>query len=361
MHWTFLFIFFLLLGCESPPEKEELIREVKSIVIADPSLMRSRPFPGITRAEERVNLAFRVSGPLIEIPVSVGDEVMKGEVIARIDPRDFEVSLQNAKAQLGKAKAALEFAESDFERADRIQKKDPGAISQSMVDQKREEKNRLTAEVLAAEALVDSASDQLRYALLKAPFDGRIVAKYFDNFEFIRAEQSVVRILDLTRVEMTVDIPEHLISYVSNADQVLVNLDVFPGKELEASVKEIGREASTVTRTYPVTLLLSPHDGIKILAGMSGEARFKGDLGEDSKQLAMIIPAQSIFTDTGNKKTYVFVIEPKTSQTIKREVELGYLTSEGVQILSGLKPGERIATAGVNYLKDQQKVRVPVE
>lgn len=345
-------------SCREPTKKEETIRFVKAIQVEDPSLILTRPFPGVARAEDRVNLSFRVDGPLVELPIVVGDQVKKGDVLARIDPRDYEINLRNVEANLAKSQATLKFAESDFARADRIQKKDPGAISESKVDEKREERNRLRAVVEGNVAQVEGANDQLSYTRLIAPFNGTIVAKYFDNFEYVRARQAVARMLDTSQIEMVIDVPDHMIPYANMIQDIEVTFRALPGLKLNATIKEIGEEASTTTRTFPVTLLMKQPKDNQVFAGMSGEARFIGSIEPDSPYASIIIPTTSVFSEVEDGPKYVWVIDDKTHITKKREVKVGKLTSRGIQVISGINPGEWIAIAGVHFLKDGQKVKL---
>ena len=357
-HLLLISLIFLVLGCQEPEEKKEIIRFVKTQIVSDPDILRSRPFPGVIRAEDRVNLSFRVDGPLIKFPVDVGDRVKRDQIIVRIDPKDFEVALQNAKANLEKSKASLTFAKNDYQRALRIQEKDPGAISERMVDKRKEEENKLIAEVKAFESQVEAARDQLKYTFLKAPFDGIIVATYVDNFEFVGAKQAVLRMLNTSRVEMVVDLPEHIITHIPSIKAINVTLDVFPGKEFSATVKEVGTEASTTTRTYPVTLVMDQPKDALILAGMSGEAKITGKIKDDQTERAVTIPLSAIFSDKESEKSFVWIIDENNLTVNRREVKLGQLVKEGVRVVDGLQPGERIATAGVNFLADDQKIRI---
>ncbi|MGA8164629.1 MAG: efflux RND transporter periplasmic adaptor subunit [Waddliaceae bacterium] len=356
--YPILLSFLMLTGCRQPPEEEEAVRPVKAMQVSDPTLILSRPFPGVARAENRVNLAFRVEGPLIELPIYVGEEVKKGETLARIDPRDYEISLRNAKAELEKTKAVLTFAKSDFARAERIQKEDPGAISESKVDQKREERNRLRAVVAGNRAKVEGAEDQLSYTYMRAPFDGVIVAKYFDNFEYVQAKQSVARMLDTSRIEMVVDIPGNLIPHAQLIKNIEVTFGPFPDLKLQAEVREIGEEASAITRTFPVTLVMKQPKKVQILAGMSGEARFVGQIAPDSPYVSILIPTSAVFTDGDNGQSYVWVIDVATLLVHKRKVTLEQLTSRGIQVSEGICPGEWIAVAGVHSLRESQKVEI---
>ena len=126
----------VLPGCRrEEPTSEESVRVVRAMKVADFSGLAQRSFPGRATATREVDLAFRVSGPLIARPINVGDEVKEGDLIARIDPRDFRVALRNAEGNLERSRANQQRAQSDYQRVLNIQKEDPGAISQEMVDQ----------------------------------------------------------------------------------------------------------------------------------------------------------------------------------------------------------------------------------
>jgi len=161
----------LLAGCgqETAPESDAPPRLVKALRIADASALTERTFPGRASATREVNLSFRVSGPLIGLPVKVGDEVKTGDELARIDPRDFEVKIQTIRGKLEQAKATRTVAEREYERAIEIQKKDKGLISRSEVDKRlgardasRANVNSLESALTSAQAISPLASSKTR-------------------------------------------------------------------------------------------------------------------------------------------------------------------------------------------------------
>ena len=402
----------LLSACDSQPEsveKPEVIRPVKAMKVTDVTQMRLRWFPGRAKATREVDLAFRVAGPLITRPANVGDVVKAGDVAAQIDPRDFEVALRNVegrleaaraelaamrqarpedirrlKAAVEKAQAANRLGEQEYKRITGIRDEDPGAVSQDMIDRATEQRDRAAAELRRAredlkigergaraediaakdaeirslEASVESASDQLGYTHLRAPFDGTIVATYVENFEDVRAKQPIVRLLDTSRIEMTIDISESLISLAPQVKDVTVVFDPFPDREIVAVIKEIGTEASETTRTYPVTLIMDQPEDITILPGMAGKAtgRTVEEMAPD--QTSVDIPVSATFTAGSSGQSFVWVIDEQSKTVSRREVKLGQFTDTGVRILEGLELGEWIAIAGVHYLREGQQVRL---
>jgi RND family efflux transporter MFP subunit len=353
-------LFLSLQACEKEQlEEKKIVRPVRAMKVNDVVQFRQRQFPGTATATQEVDLSFRVSGPLITLPVNIGDEVKVGDVVARIDPRDFEVSLNNVRGQLDKALANVKRAQSEFDREMRILEQDPGATSQTAVDRKRSQRDQARADIKSLQASVASAKDKLNYTYLKVPFDGVVVSTYAKNFEFVQAKQSIVRIVDNSRIEMVINIPESLISMVPQAKNIEVVFDPFPDRKIPAEIKEIGTEASRTTRTYPVTLIMDQPEDINILPGMAGKATGEPATDDMSKlAIGKQVPVTAILSPDDIDKTYVWIIDEQSNSVSKREVTTGKLTDTGIMVTDGLEAGERIATAGVNYLREGMEVRI---
>ncbi len=349
-------------GCGEEEPEREIIRPVRAAKVEDVAGLQARGFPGRARATQEIDLAFRVSGPLITRPVNVGDQVKEGGVVARIDPRDFEVNLRNVQSQLREAKAAFESASSDFRRLQNIFKKDPGATSQAAIDRAREAQNGAAATVDALTASVATAQDQLDDTHLKAPFDGTVVATYVENFQNVREKQPIVRILDTSHIEMVVNVPENLISMAPYVQTVVLQFDAFPGREFEGKIKEIGTEASQTTRTFPLTLIMEQAEDARVLPGMAGRARAdKLELPEAQQRTGVTVPAGAIFTPDTETQSHVWIIEPTEGDLgvlKRRPVKTGDLTRHGVLVTDGLKAGEWIVTAGVHSVAEGETVRI---
>lgn len=347
----------LLAGCDdpAPPPSAVVVRPIKAVTVADPSQFGRREFPGVARGTQEVELAFRVAGPLIERPVDVGSTVKPSDLIARIDPRDYEVNLRTVEGQLARAHAALERSAADFDRSQRIFSEDPGAISETAVDRAREQRDRAAADVRSLEASVDAARDQLAYTELESPMSGTVVATYVENFEDVRAKQAIVRLVDDSRVEMVISVPESLISYAPEVTELRVTFDAFPALSIPARIKEIGTSASTTTRTYPVTLIMDQPDGARVLSGMAGKAT--GTPPARSGQSKVVVPVSAVFSPGEEDGTFVWVIDGATNTVTRRAVTIGEVTANGIEVADGLAPGDTIAAAGVSYLKEGQEVR----
>jgi len=350
----------MLTACErGEPVTEEPVRPVRAIKVGEAGPLAGRSFPGRARAHKEADLSFRVSGPLIVLPNDiVGREYKRGEVISRIDPRDYEVNVADIEAQLARARASAKRAASEYKRELNIFKKDPGATSQTALDRRIAQRDKTAADVKSLSASLDAAQDQLEYTYLKAPFDGKVVQQYVQNFESVRAKQAIARLLDTSRIEMVVNIPENMISNAPYVTNIRVQFDAFKERVIPAVIKEIGAEASKTTRTYPVTLLMDQPEDIKILPGMAGRSTADQEAAEDRKLQGITVPISAIFSPEDNGSSYAWVFDEQATTVSRREVTTGELTDYGVQVREGLKPGQWVVTAGVSYLKEGQTVKL---
>lgn len=344
-------------ACEEPPEAKPP-KPVRALQVNGANEMSESIFPGRARAGQEVNLSFRVSGKLLELPVSVGDKVKTGAKVARLDPKDFKQALNSAQSTLDAARANYRRAEADYDRLIRVQEQDAGATSQRAVDLALSVRDQARAAAAALEAGVEIARDRLGYTELKAPFNGEVVETYVENFQTVAASRPILRLVDPSTIEMTVSIPEGLIGYADYVTQVTVTFDALPGVSVAAGVKEIGSEASQATRTYPVTLVMEQPGEGKILPGMAGKATVVARLPERAGKTGISIPASAAFASADINITNVWVIDPESKTLTRREVQAGNLTSSGLLIMGGLEAGEWIVTAGTHSLSEGQQVSI---
>ncbi len=353
-----LLIFITSCGKEEAegPEKT-VVRPVKIMTLASSGEMTRFTFPGKVRASRRVAMAFQVSGTLIKLPIKEGVQVKEGDLLAQIDPKDFQTSLRKEEGQLARGKASIERAQNDYDRILRIQKKDPGATSQAMVDQKREAMDSAKADIKSLEAAVDGAKDQLSYTSLRARFSGVIAKRYVDNFEEVRAKQSIVSLQDITHIEILVDVPELVMATVKRGSaSAFAEFAAAPGKQYELEQKEMAAEADPLTQTYLLVMTMEAPEGVNILPGMTANVVATARIGEGGGE-QYVIPAIAVFADEAGNSN-VWVVDPDTMKVHRKKVTTGNLTGkDSIQILEGLDPGEKIATTGVVQLREGMEVR----
>lgn len=347
-------------GCEEERTgPTEMIRLVRAVQLGDVSPLARRWFSGRARATQEIDLSFRVAGPLNELPVNVGDTVQKEDLIARIDPTTFIADVTRARAELERAIAEAANADAQLERQQTLTEK--GWTAQASLDEVTAAANIARAAVVAQRASLHRLELDFGYTELKAPFAGEIVRTYVENFQVVLDKQPIVRLVDGSRIEMVVNVPETLISYAHLVDEVEVIFDPFPDLVIRATIKEIGSEASETTRTYPVTLIMDQPEDAVILPGMAGKASPKGPPPPELAGTGLVLPYTAVFTLPDDAKTCVWVFDPEAGVVHRREIRTGNVTQFGLALLDGVAPGEWVVTAGVHYLKEGQKVRLPEE
>jgi RND family efflux transporter MFP subunit len=231
-----------------------------------------------------------------------------------------------------------------------------GAVSRQDLDNARAAYDASDAQVRIREKAVEDT-------VMRAKFAGTIAATYVENFQNVNAKQPVLRLLDTSKVEMWVSIPESLIAFAEHVVDIRVRFDVFPGREIAARIKEIGREASSTTRTYPVNLIMDQPADIKILPGMAGSVNGRIVLPEAPETFEVPLSA---LTTPDNDQNYIWVIQrgagdssgqESIGEARRREVKVEGTTARGV-LITGVQVGELVATAGADTLEEGQKVRI---
>ncbi|MFQ5788163.1 MAG: efflux RND transporter periplasmic adaptor subunit, partial [Thermodesulfobacteriota bacterium] len=269
---------FALFGCrgEKVEESTPIVRPAKTMVVGFAEGL-GRTYPGKVQASQRVNLSFRVSGPLIEFPVNEGDEVVKGQLLARIDPRDYRIALDEAKATYNKTQA-------DYIRYRDLYERD--AVPLAELDLKRAQRD-------TAKAKLEKAEADLQDTNLKAPFSGRIGEKIVDNFQEVRAKQDVVSLHDVSNVEIVIDLPESVIATAEKGtiSKLAATFESAPGVEFPLEVKEVSAQADPTTQTYRATLTMPQPEDIFILPGMTANVVVESKNIEDNAIPTFVIPA----------------------------------------------------------------------
>jgi len=404
-------IFLFLTGCAEQEEKTEtvVVRPVRTMVLTSSVSGRVRTFPGKVQASQQVDLAFRISGPLVEFPVKEGQAIKKNDLLARIDPRDYKTDLAHVgsslaevraklksmkagarpedvkvlEAEVAAARARFHEAEQNFKRYENLYKRDVvskadyeryksardvanaqlNTASQNLRKGKkgarREDIAAMSSRIRGLEAQRKRAQAALDDTWLKAPFSGVIAKKFVENFQDVDAKKPIVSLQDVSSIELLVDIPEKEMATIDKTDitRITAKFEFLPDKEFTVEVKEYGTEADPQTKTYPVTLTMPAPEGVTLLPGMTATitVRLKASKNENESQFA--IPVSAVFADELGRQ-YVWLVDQTAMTISRREIRVGHLTGESIRVSEGLSEGEMIATAGVHFLQENMKVRV---
>ncbi len=332
---------FLLSACEEPPEAYVVAsRPVKTIVIGGESIGDTRTFPAEVDAIQKADISFRVSGKIQKIHVKEGDEVKKGQVLAELDPTDFEITLKDRKASFDTAKA-------NFERAvDLVEK---GAIS-------KVEHDNLRAIFNTAKANLDSAKQDLIYTKLKANFDGQIAKRYVENFEEVVLSKKIFALEDISALKIIIDVPENIMIAVDRKrERVLyAKFDSIKNKHFPLTFREASTKADPSTKTFKVTMQMPAAEKYNILPGMTGTVYAEMFANESNPGTLISIPVSAVIAD-GKKQPTVWIVDERTMTVNPKKVTAGLMIGNNMQI-DGLIPGDRVVIAGASFLRKDMKV-----
>jgi len=346
----------MTLGCGSDPKEAppEVARPAKIFVVRDAGAGAARVFPGQVRASRRVPLAFRVGGPVTEVLVNKGQRVAEGELLARIDPRDYDVQVKNLEAQLASAEAQHKQAVDEYQRVRGLYQHDNAS---------RSDFDRARASVDVGQAQVEATEQALRASRLarsdtdlRAPFDGVVADRLVDSYQVVAAGLPVLLFQDMRGVEVGIDVPERQVAELTRTKprNILVSFDALPREEFPAHVREFATEADPETQTFLVTLRLDHMPQTDLLSGMTASVSWVTANGDHAGG-PIAVPLACVVRDE-NDAAYVWQVGAD-SRVSRTAVVTGALTDDGIEILSGLSAGDRILAAGAHFVREGQLVR----
>lgn len=358
MKWRLvLFGMILIAACNPQEEKkpEKIIRPVRYSEVKAQDAHFMRTFSGVAKAVVESKMSFKVAGTIQKINVKVGDRMKKGDLIARLDPTDYEIKLQEAEASLARARAEARNAAANYKRIRALYEN--RNVSRNELDAARAAAESTEAAVRSIEKQMELAERQIDYTRLTAPADCAVAAVPVEVNENVQPGYPIATLACGSQIEVHVAVPESIINQIEEEDEAVVKFDAIDGKEFPAVVTEVGVSAVALETTFPVIVRLKSSDE-RMRPGMAAEVSFK--LEENAAIERMVIPAVAVAED--REGTFVFVVEPKSDGrgiVHRRSVEIGEITPEGIEIKKGLISGDRIVTAGVSRIRDGLEVKLP--
>ncbi|MGV2873451.1 efflux RND transporter periplasmic adaptor subunit [Colwellia sp. E150_009] len=350
---TIILTSFLLSCSEQPVTTETPIRPIAWTKVTESSLQQLRTLSGIVAPVEAASLSFEVNGKVQSVEVKLGDTVQKGDVLAQLNHRSFELSSKSAQAQLDKAKSDWVEAKNSFTRFKQLIKQ--GLVSQSGFDNAKANFESSKSAVNVAQAQLDIAKKNLQDSTLIAPYNGIITKRLIEPSQQIAAGQAAFEIEGKHGLEVNVMVPETLIRELQQNAIISIRFPVLPQLNLFGRITEIGTRAETAN-AFPVTAALQEENPL-LRAGMTAEVDFTFEgVGQTGFQGTVIKVPFSAIRAGINQKSHVFVYNPTTQVVEQRQVQTENVLNNIVFISSGLTNGEIIATAGVAFLRDGQKV-----
>ena len=343
----------ILLGaCDRSPEPvPEPVRPVKTTTAARADNSKLWSFAGTAEDALATSLSFRVGGKIVEFPGNqIGRRFSKGQVIARLDPSDYELEYRRAKADMEQVRANYVRAKADMRRNSRLF--EGRVISRGELDQVEADFKSFEAQLNASAKQLDIARKRLGYTTLNAPFDGWIGEVEADVHQNVEAGEPIATYNAGRQMKMYISVPDTLISQVNEGDEVAVVFDALPGRTMRGTVQEISVESGTGS-TYPVKVYLDNKDRL-VRSGMSGHVNF---IGLGRAEAVFHLPPAAVLGEPDGSHA-IWVVDPETSTVSRRDVSVGQLTPSGLEILNGISEGDIVVIRGVHSLEQGRKVRV---
>ncbi len=339
----------LLVACSKSTPPEEPVRAVRVMTVAPSDYLSSLEFAGEVRPRIESRLGFRVGGKLVKRQAELGQQVKAGQVLAELDPQDYQLGVDAAVAQLGAAVTNRDLAAADFKRFKEL--KDQNFISGAELD-------RRDANLKAAQAQLDQAQSQLTvqrnqgsYTRLLADVAGVITAIEAEPGQVISAGTPIVRIAQDGPRDVVFSVAEDKVSMVNIGSAWTVKVWA-SNTRLDARVREVSASADPVTRTYQVKAGLAAQNKLPLGSTVSLEPKLA-----QAQQLKVIKLPTSALKQDGNSSA-VWILE-KSSMTVKSQpVQISTADGNEAVISGGLEPGMQVVTAGVHVLSPGQKVTI---
>lgn len=289
--------------------------------------------PGAIEPWTDLELLAKINGEIIEVPMTEGDKVTKGQIIARIDPTDYQIALDAAKASYRMAHSNLKRFEKLFEKR--------------LIAKSEFEKNETQVQTTKAE--MEKAELNLSRCTITAPMSGVIRRLDAKKGLLLSVADPIARILEIDRVKAVIGIPESDVPAVRNIDTVQLTVQALNNLKIEGRKHVLAASPENIARLYKLELAIDNPDGL-LLPGMFVRAEIVKKVAKAS----LSVPLYTVITR--NREQFVYV--EKGGLAERRPVELGILEDWKVQIKKGLIPGDRVIVEGHRNVEEGQKVNV---
>jgi RND family efflux transporter MFP subunit len=339
----------LLSACSKPAPTEEPIRAVKVVTVGLGSMQSGSEFAGEVRARVESRLGFRVAGKIIKRQVELGQRVKPGQVLAQLDPQDYKLSADAARAQLAAATTNRDLAAADYKRYKDL--RDQNFISGAELERRDANLKAAQAQMEQAQAQLSGQGNQAAYTTLVADISGVVTSVDAEVGQVVAAGTPVVRIAQDGPRDVVFAVPEDKVAFLQVGSSAEVR--AWSSKQVvNSTVREVAASADPVTRTFAVKVGLDGKDTLALGATVSVVPK-----AFDRSGVQVIKLPTSAFRQDGNSSA-VWVLDT-VSMTVKLQpVVIATADGNDVVVASGLQPGMQVVSAGVHVLSPGQKVTI---
>jgi len=304
-------------------------------------------YAGEVRARVETRLGFRVAGKLTQRAVDAGQHVSAGQLLAAMDPQDYQLSAQAAQAQLLAAQTQRDVAMADYKRYESLRAQ--GFISGAELERREASLKAAEASLVQARSQSQAQSNQVGYARLQATAAGVVTVLEAEVGQVLAAGQPVLRLAHDGPRDAVFNVPEQAIQLIKSGMPMQAQL---PGRSetLKGQVREVGASADPVTRTFTVKLALQASERLPL--GVTVNVQVPAQLMAAPQAIAL--PTSALRQE--GEGTAVWVLDEASMTVQSQKVTLGPVQGQQVTVATGLKPGQKVVVAGVHVLTPGQKV-----
>jgi len=337
----------LLTACEKPPVAADKPRLVKLISVQASSSQQNLELAGEIIARVESPLGFRVNGKVVRRLVETGQTVQKGQALAELDPRDYELAKTASSSQLSAAKSDLALAEAEYKRFQELQTKQ--FVSELDLDRKRVAVSAAAARLKSLESNVSLDSNRIADTILRADSDGVVSQVQADVGMVVSAGQPIVTIAQQGAREIVVEFPEDRRTIAEQYPQAQVSLWAQPQAKYTAKLRELSAVADPITRTFRARYSIqAPTNALALGQSATLHINLQGQSG-------LIKLPTSALVGKGQQTT-VFVFNPQSQKLQSQAVQVAGVDGNDV-IVAGLQQGQQVVVAGVHVVHEGQVVR----
>jgi len=341
-----------LTACKEKPEIVDVVRAIKTMTVSAQADAQLRKFPAVVAAVDSSGLSFQVGGQVASVAVDIGDRVEKGQVLAVLDPEPYQLDLDAAKAELVRARDAVNESKSQYDREQRIYEQGAGVKSRLDVAEYRYKAAKSAVDFQVAK--LAQAQRNLRKTTLLAPYDGTIAWRSVQPNEEVQVGQKIFEINATGQLEVQLAVPEGTVDLIHIDDPARVTFPTLPGESAVGRVSDIG-SAAINANAFPVKVELVVLNA-EVKPGMTAEATLT--IADKNQAPGYTVPLQAILPAAQANRGYAFVYDPQTSTVKKTPVRFSSLEGKKAVATEGLAPGDIIAVAGASFLADGMKVKL---
>ena len=342
-----------LAGCSRPAPAPEPIRAVKLVTVGEGPLQAHLEYAGEVRARVESRLSFRVAGKIVQRQAEPGQRVQAGQVLAQLDPRDYDLAAQAARAQVSAAATQRDLAAADFERFSKL--KAQNFISGAELDRRQAALKGAQASLDQARAQLAAQGNQADYTRLQADAAGVVTGVDAEPGQVVAAGAAVVRVARDGPRDAVFSVPEDKVGQLRVGQPVRVRAWT-AGAPMQGAVREVAASADPVTRTFLVKVAVAggevPPLGATVYVAPQA-------LGHEGVQ-AIKLPTSALRQEGGQTAVWVFEAQAGAASGTVRSQPVQIATADGNEavVAAGLEPGMRVVAAGVHVLAPGQTVTV---